>query len=199
VRERRNTVLPLKAWRKVMSRLWNFFDNFESIFCRILLVGFVCLLFTQIVSREIFGVSITWIEELSVYMFVWFVYFGASYAAKMAAHNRVTFQFKFLPKTAVNIIEAFADLFWIFFNVYFIYLATDFVFNKMNKFWKSQTLGIEMKYIYMVLPIAFSLMTIRVIQVNYQRLVLGIDVRDPDKIDLEELEAQESKVKGATE
>ena len=182
-----------------MSRLWNFFDNFESIFCRVLLVGFVCLLFTQIVSREIFGVSITWIEELSVYMFVWFVYFGASYAAKMAAHNRVTFQFKFLPKTAVNIIEAFADLFWIFFNVYFIYLATDFVFNKMNKFWKSQTLGIEMKYIYMVLPIAFSLMTIRVIQVNYQRLVLGIDVRDPDKIDLAELEAEESKVKGATD
>lgn len=180
-----------------MPKLREFLDNFESIFCRILLVGFVCLLFTQIVSREIFGVSITWIEELSVYMFVWFVYFGASYAAKMAAHNRVTFQFKFLSKRAVSIIEAIADLFWIFFNVYFIYLATDFVFNKMNKFWKSQTLGIEMKYIYMVLPIAFTLMTIRVIQVNYQRLVLGIDIRDPEAIDLEELKAQEGGAAGA--
>lgn len=172
-----------------MSMIRTFFDNFESIFCRLLLVGFVCLLFAQIVSREVFGVSITWIEELSVYMFVWFVYFGASYAAKMAAHNRVTFQFAFLSKKATNVVEAVADLFWIFFNIYFIYLATDFVFNKMNKFWKSQTLGIEMKYIYMVLPIAFTLMTIRVLQVNYQRLVLGIDVRDPEKIELDEITA----------
>jgi len=173
-----------------MSLLWKFLDNFESIVCRILLVGFVCLLFGQIISREVFGTSISWIEELSVYMFVWFVFFGASYAAKMAAHNRVTFQFKFLPRKVVNVIEAFADVFWVFFNVYFVYLATDFIFNKMNKFWKSQTLGIEMKYIYLVLPIAFTLMTIRILQVNYQRLFLGIDAHDPDQIDLDELAAQ---------
>jgi TRAP-type C4-dicarboxylate transport system permease small subunit len=186
-----NAALPRLA-EVAMSMIRTFFDNFESIFCRLLLVGFVCLLFAQIVSREVFGVSITWIEELSVYMFVWFVYFGASYAAKMAAHNRVTFQFGFLSKKATNVVEAVADLFWIFFNIYFIYLATDFVFNKMNKFWKSQTLGIEMKYIYMVLPIAFTLMTIRVLQVNYQRLVLGIDVRDPEKIELDEITASSS-------
>ena len=30
--------------------------------------GFVILLFVQIVSREVFGHSFSWIEELSVYM-----------------------------------------------------------------------------------------------------------------------------------
>lgn len=180
-----------------MRSFWYFLENFESIFCRILLVSFVTLLFVQIVAREILGFSITWIEELSVYMFVWFVYFGASHAARMAAHNRVTFQFKFLSKRAVNIIEAIADLFWIFFNIYFVYLALDFIFNRMNKFWKSQTLGIEMKYIYMVLPLAFTLMTIRVIQVNYQKLVLGVDVRDPEKIDLDELASEDTGIQAA--
>jgi len=57
----------------------------------------------------------------------------------------------------------------------------------MNLFWKSQTLGVPMKYIYMVLPIAFSLMTFRVIQVNYYKLVKGIDVRNPESQELEEL------------
>lgn len=180
-----------------MRSFWYFLENFESIFCRILLVSFVTLLFVQIVAREILGFSITWIEELSVYMFVWFVYFGASHAARMAAHNRVTFQFKFLSKRAVNIIEAIADLFWIFFNIYFVYLALDFIFNRMNKFWKSQTLGIEMKYIYMVLTLAFTLMTIRVIQVNYQKLVLGVDVRDPEKIDLDELASEDTGIQAA--
>ena len=74
-------------------------------------------------------------------------------------------------------------------TVYFLWLATDFVFNKMNKFWKSQTLGIEMKYIYMVLPIAFALMTIRILQVNYLKLVRGEDIHDPDQIDLDEIKA----------
>lgn len=79
---------------------WKFLNNIESYICRLLLSGFVILLFVQIVSREVFGHSFSWIEELSVYMFVWFVYFGASYAALKGAHNRVTFQFKFLLKRA---------------------------------------------------------------------------------------------------
>lgn len=161
-------------------------NNIESIVCRILLTVFVCLLFAQIVSREVFGRSISWIEELSVYMFVWFVFLGASHAAKMSAHNRVLFQFRSLSRRTLDWIEGFADLFWIFFNVYFIYVSVDFL-NRMNVFQKSQTLGVPMKYFYFIFPIAFTLMTLRIIQVNYLRLVKRVDVADPDKVDLEQV------------
>lgn len=167
--------------------IYKFLDNFESYVCRTLLAIFVVLLFAQIISRELFNYSFSWSEELATYMFVWFVYFGASYAAKLYAHNRVTFQFNRLSKKVTNIIEGIADLFWIAFNVYFVYLSFTFVFFKMNLFWKSQTLGIPMKYIYMILPIAFALMTIRIIQANYLKLVKGIDVRDPEKAHVEEI------------
>jgi hypothetical protein len=43
-----------------------------------------------------------------------------------------------------------------------------------------------MAYVYFIFPIAFTLMSIRIIQVNYLKLVKGIDIRDPDKVDLEE-------------
>jgi TRAP-type C4-dicarboxylate transport system permease small subunit len=167
--------------------IFRILDNAESYICRTLLALFVILLFAQIISREIFGYSFSWSEELATYMFVWFVFFGASYAAKLYAHNRVTFQFNKMSKKAANIIEGIADLFWIAFNVYFIYLSFNFVFFKMNLFWKSQTLGIPMKYIYMILPIAFTLMTIRIIQANYLKLVKGIDVRDPEKAEVEKM------------
>lgn len=173
-----------------MNKLWVFVDNIESYLCRTLLALFVCLLFVQVVVRTLFNFSFSWLEELSVYMFVWFVFFGASYAAKMAAHNRVTFQFKFLPHGAIKYIEAFADVFWIIFNVVFVYLSIDFIFNKMNKFQSSQTMGFHLSWVYIVLPIAFSLMTIRVIQVNYRKLVLKEDLRDPDSIDLDEVKAE---------
>ena len=180
------------------KKLLYFFDNIESYICRTLLAVFVVLLFAQILSREFVGYAFSWSEELATYMFVWFVFFGASYAAKMSAHNRVTFQLKFLPPQGVRIVEGIADLFWLAFNVYFVYLSFNFVFFKMNLFWKSQTLGVPMKYIYLILPIAFTLMTIRIIQVNYLKLVKGVDVRDPDKVDVEKL-MQEGMEKPADE
>lgn len=173
-----------------MERFWGIMNNIESYICRTLLAIFVCLLFLQVVVRTLFDFSFSWVEELSIYMFVWFVFFGASYAAKMGAHNRVTFQFKFLPPRAIKFIEAFADLFWICFNVYFVYLAIDFIFNKMNKFQSSQTMGFHLSWVYIVLPIAFTLMTIRVIQVNYKKIILDEDLKDPDAIDLDEVRAE---------
>jgi C4-dicarboxylate transporter DctQ subunit len=124
-----------------MKNFWYIVDNIESCICRTLLAIFVCLLFMQIIVRTAFNFSFSWVEELSVYMFVWFVFFDASYAAKMGAHIRVTFQLKFLPASAIKYVEAIADLFWIFFNVYFVHLSLDFIFNRMNKFPSSQTLG----------------------------------------------------------
>lgn len=172
---------------KIKSLFLKLLDNIESYICRLLLVIFVTLLFAQILLRGFFGHSVSWIEELSTYMFVWFAYFGASHAAKMSAHNRVTFQFKPFPKIVSTICEFVADMIWVAFNLYFVYLSYDFVFHKMNLFWKSQTLGVPMKYFYVVLPIAFALMTIRVLQVNYLKLIKGVDIRDPDSSELESL------------
>ena len=169
----------------IKSFFINLLDNIESYICRLLLIVFVSLLLIQIVSREVYGYSFSWIEELSTYLFVWFAYFGASHAAKMAAHNRVTFQFKIFPKIVQTVSEFIADMIWLAFNIYFIYLSYDFVFHKMNLFWKSQTLGVPMKYIYTVLPLSFIFMSIRIIQVNYLKLVKGIDLRDPDSSELE--------------
>ncbi len=166
----------------------NIFDNLESYVCRTLLAVFVTLLFVQILSREFFGYSIPWGEELATYLFVWFAFFGASHAAKMAAHNRVSFQFKIMPAVVQKISEFVADMIWLAFNLYFVYLSYDFIFNRMNVFWKSQTLGLPMKYFYMVLPIAFTLMSIRIIQVNYLKFVRGVDISDPDAQELESIE-----------
>ncbi|MCV6587739.1 MAG: TRAP transporter small permease [Marinobacterium sp.] len=149
--------------------LLRFFDKLENYLCRLLLAGFVCLLFMQILARQLFEHSFSWSEELSIYMFVWFVFLGASYATRREAHNRVTFHYRWLPEKLTTGLKLLADLIWVVFNCYFVYLSYDFVFNRMNLFWKSQTLGIPMKYIYMILPLAFSLMTIRILQVNYYR------------------------------
>lgn len=167
-----------------MASFWHHLDKLESYLCRALLAGFVTLLFIQISARQVLGVSVTWIEELSVFMFIWFAYFGASYAARMAAHNRVSFHLNRLPRHVARLIEAVGDMFWIGFNIVLIIQSIRFI-DALKPFVKAQTLGWQMKWVYLILPIAFTLMTIRILQVNYIKLVLGRDPRDPDKVEIE--------------
>lgn len=171
-----------------MAVFWHHLDKLESYICRTLLAVFVTLLFVQIVSRQIFGTSITWIEELSVILFVWFAYFGASYAARMAAHNRISFHLNRMDRRRARLIEAVGDLFWVGFNLVFVVESIDFI-SRLKPFVKAQTLGWQMRWVYLVLPIAFGLMTIRILQVNYMKLVLGHDPRDPDKVEVQGMDA----------
>ncbi len=161
-------------------------DNVESYICQFLLSFFIILLFIQIISREVFSVNISWGEELARFSFVWFVFFGAVVAARLAAHNRVTFQFKKFSKKTQNYIEGFADLIWLIFNGVMIYKSVYLINSMMEFTYTSPTLGWDMAYVYFIFPLAFTLMSIRIIQVNYLKLVKGIDIRDPDKVDIEE-------------
>ena len=163
-----------------------FFDNFESYICQLLLAFFVTLLFVQIILREIFSYTLSWGEELARFSFVWFVFFGAVVAARLAAHNRVTFQFKMFSKKTQNYIEGFADLIWLVFNGVMIWKSIFLIKSMMQFTYISPTLGWSMAYVYLIFPIAFTLMSIRIIQVNYLKLIKGVDIRDPDKVDLEE-------------
>ena len=163
-------------------------NDIETLLCEWLLALFVILLFAQIASRLLCGYSIAWSEELSTYMFVWFAYLGAVVAAKMSAHNRVTVHMQFLPKWLAKTLMTVADLLWVAFNVYFVWLSYDFVFNRMNMFWKAQTLGIPMKYIYMILPIAFSLMSVRVLWNTYLSVFKGEELLDPETAEIKRMQ-----------
>ena len=164
-----------------------FISNIEEYLCEALLAFFVVLLFVQILLRQFFQYSLPWGEELATYLFVWFAYLGACVAAKMSAHNRVAFHFNFFPPIVKKVSEAIADLLWVGFNLYFAFLSYDFVFNRMNLFWKSQTIGLPMKYFYMILPVAFTLMSIRILWNNYLSLFRGVEILDPEAEELENL------------
>ncbi|MCK0513013.1 TRAP transporter small permease [Aromatoleum buckelii] len=167
--------------------LVKFVSNIEEYLCEALLAFFVLLLFVQILLRQFFQYSLPWGEELATYLFVWFAYLGSVVAAKMSAHNRVSFHFRFFPPIVKKVSEATADLIWVAFNLYFVWLSYDFVFNRMNVFWKSQTIGLPMKYFYMILPAAFLLMSVRILWNNYLSLFKGVEIVDPEAEEIENL------------
>ena len=172
------------------KRRWSWLGHVEEFICAFLLVGFVSLMFAQIVSRQLFHYTILWADELATHMFVWFAYFGAVVAARLSAHNRVTFQFTFFPPVVKKVSEGLADLIWVAFNLYFAWLSIDFIFFRMNRFWSSQTLGLPMKYFYLVLPVAFVLMSVRILANDYRVLIRGEALKDPEQAEIERLAHQ---------
>lgn len=163
-----------------------FLDNFESYVCQVLLSFFVVILFLQIALRVCFNYVIPWSEEISRFAFVWFVFFGAAYAARLAAHNRVMIQFKILPKIVEDIAMILTDMIWIAFNLVMIKKSVEVIQDLTEFTYMSPALEWSMAYVYWIFPISFGLMTIRIIQVDIMKYVLKIQVKDVDSIDLNE-------------
>ncbi len=165
--------------------LKRFFDNMELYVCQVLLCVFVTLLFVQVVLRVGFNHGYAWIEELSRFAFVWFVFLGAAYGARKSAHNRVTVHLKKLPPLWRNAIHLLGDGVWIAFNTLMTVKSIEVIRSMFEFTYFSPALDWSMAYLYLIFPIAFSLMTIRIIQVNYLRFFSAAGVDGVDKADTE--------------
>lgn len=172
-------------------------DKFEDYLCRGLLVLFVSLLFLQIILRELFNFGLPWIEELSRFAFVWFAFLGASYAAKLNAHNRVELHLKRLPSSLYKWFILFVDLIWVVFNGLIVFKASQVIAELTEYPYRTPALEWSLAHIYYIFPLAFTLMSIRILQVQYNRIFRGIEPLDPDQQEINE--AMSSAVKAESE
>jgi len=166
-----------------------YLDKLEDYLCRSLLVLFVSLLFLQILMREIFNFGLPWVEELSRFAFVWFAFLGASFAAKLNAHNRVELHLKLLPPPLYKAALLLVDLIWVVFNGLIVFKAVE-VISGLHEFpYKTPAMEWSLAYIYYIFPLAFGLMSLRTLQVQYNRIFKGVEPMDVDRQDVEDAKA----------
>ena len=158
------------------SKLKSFIDNFEDITSGVFLAGVVVLLFIQVVMRYVFGRSLSWTEELSRYFFLYMVYLSTSLAAKQRTHIRVTAQFKIFPHKFKKYFILFADVIWIALCAVFSYQGFKLVAGMANKPLISPVLNLNLKWVFLIIPISFMLQVIRVIQADYLALKNNLEL-----------------------
>lgn len=157
-----------------------FMDHFESYLCQILLVFFVCVIFMQIVLRAL-DMSLSWTEEIARFAFIWFILFGACYATRLCALNRVTVQFAKAPKWVSDAFLLLSDLVWLIFSVIMAYQGYIAVLDLREFPYATPALNWDLGYVYLVFPLSFTLMAIRILQVNYIKFILKEEIADPDQ------------------
>ena len=160
-------------------------DHFESYLCQLLLVFFVVVVFMQIILRAL-DMSLPWTEEIARFAFLWFILFGACYATRLCALNRVTMQFMKAPKWLANGCLLLSDVAWLIFSLIMAYEGYRAVMDLREFPYATPALDWDLGMVYLVFPLSFLLMAIRIVQVNVMKFILHIEIADPDEESVKE-------------
>jgi len=153
----------------------------EGIFAAALLAGLLAAMTVQVVLRSGLGMTISWLEEVIRIIFVWAVYACVLVAAVDDKHIRVAQHLLLLPVRARKIVLGIADMGWIAFNTIMIYGATIYSLSLIEFPYRMPTTGINLVWAFSIIPIAFTLLSIRIL-VNIRRRWTGeIDMTDAQK------------------
>ena len=146
-----------------MTTLSNFLYKI-SVSLIAILVGIMTLVtLLEVITRNIFGFSITWSGELSIFIFVWVTFIGASAVYKrleMPAFDMITER---LSEKANIFVFKGTQILIIVFSALVIYAGFNESFSPTIALQKSPGLGISMTFPYLGIPIGMSLILIHAI------------------------------------
>lgn len=141
----------------MLRTLSNSIDNFimKAVFLSI--VGMLLAITLQIIFRVFFD-ALTWTEELSRYLLVWSTFLGATLAYKRGMHISVTFCVNLFAKKMQKTVIIFSILLsMVFFAVVIVF---GFKYMAMQALQVSAALRMPMKWVYIVIPMSFIVMSV---------------------------------------
>jgi TRAP-type C4-dicarboxylate transport system permease small subunit len=121
----------------------------------IMLIVMTIVVTVQIIFRIFFN-ALSFTEEISRYLLVWSSLFAASVAYKQGAHIAVTFLVEQFKGKLRGIMAIIINLLSIIFFMIAIFYGLQLI--NMQVFQTSPALLIPMRYIYLCIPISFSVM-----------------------------------------
>lgn len=157
-----------------MKKTLKIIDNLDGYLAAAGLSITIILLSLQVFNRYVLGISLSWTEELSRFTYVWCVYLGVSMAVRSGEHVRIVAHLKALfPYKIYSKIILFADLVWLLFSIVMLVVSIKFLYSMSNYKFLSPALGISMFWVYLIIPLAFIMMIIRLVQVNFLKHKFG--------------------------
>jgi len=139
-------------------------ENFEQSVSIVLMSAMTVILFIQVVMRRVFSSSLTWSEELARYMFIWLIYFGISYGAKIRKHIKIEAFLDIFPKKVRPCIVILGDVLFLVFALFIIYTSFQWVQRQIMLHQRSPALHVPMWVIYAAPFVGFILTAFRQVQ-----------------------------------
>ena len=147
-------------------------EYLEMSICVVLISAISIILGLQVFMRYVMQNSLSWSEELSRYLFVWLIYIGISYGAKIMRHIKIDASLYMFPKKWRSYVVIVGDF---LFFVFCLIVVTYSVFLVQRQIMLSQTspaIGMPMWILYAAPGVGFTLTALRQIQTIIYRFNL---------------------------
>lgn len=138
--------------------------NFERYLVGLLLAAIVLLISTNVFMRYIMNASLSWGEELTLWLFIWFVWVAVSYAFQQGSHVRITFLRDALGPRSQRVFEVVVDLLVIGFLAVIAVQCIQLMMQPFVLSQKSVVLGMPIPLLYASAPVGAALSILRVTQ-----------------------------------
>ncbi len=159
-----------------MKKLFLWLDaNFEDVLCAFFLVGIMILLMMQVIVRSTTGQGVTFSEDLCRFFFLYLTYFASSLAAHRGAHIRVTAHIRLMPPRIQLFLITLADIIWLLFNAIVIFQGFKLIRSMAINPMVSGGIMLDMRYIFIAVPIGFILMEYRILVMCWRRFKRDVD------------------------
>lgn len=166
---------------RLLKLLDQYFEEALAGFALCVVMG---LLMLQIILRYFLGTGFTWTTEVVRVTFVWFVYLGAALGVQRQGHIRITSFLRILPSHRLRRLTVLvADGCWLAFNVAVVWYSIQMLIRFSQFSQRTPVLGIDIFWVYSVIPFCFALMCLRLVQLYLRDgwhsvdAVIGVDDR----------------------
>ncbi len=165
-----------------MRKVLHWLDaNLEEFLIIILLIGMTVIMAVQIFSRYALGMSLSWSEELTRYLFIWCGFLSVSYCSKKCLSIKIEQFVAIFPRKGKALFKLVNHTFELIFFIYMIPFAFSYMMSAVQNGQLSPACQIPMYYVQAAPFVSFVLVTFRIIQrwIIEFRVARGENVFDP--------------------
>lgn len=145
-------------------------EYLEMGICVTLISVIAVVLGLQVFMRYVMQNSLSWSEELARYLFIWLIYIGISYGAKIMRHIKIDASLYLFPKKWRAYVVIIGDFLFLVFCFIVIIYSVLLVNRQLMLSQTSPAIGMPMWIVYAAPGVGFFLTAIRQIQTIIYRL-----------------------------
>jgi TRAP-type C4-dicarboxylate transport system permease small subunit len=155
------SVVIMKLMTKIEIGL-AYFEKTLNITCQVFLGAIIAIIFYGIIMRYVFSHPPAWAEELSRFIFIWMLIFGAIVVTREGSHIELTILIDLLPRRLKFIMSTFTRFLMIGFCV--VMIQQGMKIYPIVAEASSPTFGISMGWLYLSIPVGGLLMGIYILE-----------------------------------
>lgn len=141
-----------------MERIWKILKNLDDYLSMFLMAFIILLACANVFMRYIVGNPWGWVEEVTIFIFVWLIMLGAASVVKAEGHCSIDVLARKLPDGARRILDLFVDVCVIVTLLLLIWYGTKLAMSAGGKI--TPMLGISYTYVDMAIPVGSLFMLV---------------------------------------